>query len=187
MSDRRSWRRHTDAIVQRPSDLRRAARAAGARLIGVVGFSGSWRHNPREGAAAIALQTLHALFEAERAQHPELWCVSGATNLGVPALAYQAADALGLQAVGFTAEAARGYPLARLDRLVVVGRRFGDESEAFVSACDALWMIGGGPQSEAEARLAGARGCPVIVVRGLGGRAEALALEDVPTATFLDV
>ena len=67
------------------------------------------------------------------------------------------------------------------------GRRFGDESEAFVAVCDALWVLGGGPQSEAEARLAGRAGLPVTLVRGLGGAAERLTEGDVPSARVVAV
>ncbi len=186
MADRRSWRSLTDALVQRPSDLRRAARAAGAHLVGVVGFSGSWRHNPRRDAEQVAHATLLRLLQAAR-ERTTPWCVSGATDLGVPALAYRAADALGLPTVGVTAAAARSYPLARLDHLVIVGRRFGDESSAFVDLCDELWMIGGGPQSEAEVRLAASMGKPIVVATGLGGRAEALDPEALPTARWIAI
>jgi hypothetical protein len=79
------------------------------------------------------------------------------------------------------------HRLARLDHLVPVGAKFGDESRAFVDLCDALWMFGGGPQSEQEVRLTSSMGKPVVVARGIGGRADRLTLDDVPTATFVEI
>ena len=172
--------------MDRPADLRRAVRAAGARVVGVVGFSGSWRHNRRSDAERVAAAVLERLFAGVCAEHPVVWCASGATDLGVPALAYRAAAAAGIPTVGITAEAASAYPIAPLDRLVVVGRRFGDESRVFVSACHEIWMIGGGPQSEAEVRLADTLGLPTTVVTGLGGHAERLDPAALSNARFLD-
>lgn len=165
--------------------LRSWARRTGAFLAGVVGFSGSWKRNPRPDAEAITARVLERLFRDASAGDAPVWCVSGATDFGVPAIAYRVAGDLGLCRVGITAEQAFRYPLAELDRLTVIGERFGDESEAFVRACNVVWMIGGGPQSEREVRLAHRLGKPVVVVQGLGGQADALTPEELPNATFV--
>ena len=45
-------------------------------------------------------------------------------------------------------------------------------------------MIGGGPQSEREVRLASELGKPTVVVQGLGGRADALTPDALTRARF---
>jgi hypothetical protein len=113
----------------------------------------------------LALQATHG---------DRLVMCSGATNIDVPGLAYTLCARHGITAAGITAGAAIRYRLARMDRLVVVGRRFGDESAVFVAQCDAFVVLGGGPQSAQECRMAGEAGKPVTAIRGFGGAADAL-------------
>src|SRR5262249_55592717 len=54
------------------------------------------------------------------------------------------------------------YPVGGVQRLAIVGHRFGDESGAFVSVYDVLRVVGGGPQSEVEARMAARRGLSAV-------------------------
>lgn len=181
------------AFLRRQHDVRRsildlgvAARLASAFLVGVVGFCGPWHHSWRPDAEQVTARALGALFDQAPSGH-RTWCVSGATATGVSGVAYRAARDRDLRCVGVAPLEAAQYPLAELDRLVVVGDRFGDESSVFVHSCDAFWMLGGGTQAEAEMRLASALGKPIVVVRGLGGRADALTPGDLPTATFLAI
>ncbi|MCB9547871.1 MAG: hypothetical protein H6706_18785 [Myxococcales bacterium] len=143
--------------------------ATGARLVGVVGFS---RPLPAERVAAVEAALATSLDEA-LARGPS-WLVSGATATGVPGLAHAVATRRGVPSVGFTARAALAWPLAPLDWLVIVGEAFGDESAAFVQVCDALVVVGGGPQSAREVAAARARGTPILAWQGLGGVADDL-------------
>ena len=61
--------------------------------------------------------------------------------------------------------------------LVPVRREFGDESEVFVSMCDAFTVLGGGEQSRREAELGLAQGKVVTLITGFGGAADSLAAE----------
>ncbi len=97
------------------------------------------------------------------------------------------AGKLGVQRVGLTAKEACEYEAANMERLVLVGDQFGDESRHFVRCLDVMWVIGGGKQSEAEAKMAGEMGKSVVLVRGIGGAAEKLTCEDVPGARVIDV
>ena len=170
------WSRVTSAAKVKPRELRRAAKAAGALLVGIAGFSGSWSNNTRPDAELVARRMLRSLFEEAQAEHA-VWCVSGATNTGVPAVAYEVAEELSIHRVGITAAAAYSFPIASLHHLVVVGKRFGDESRVFVDLCERFWLLGGGAQSENEIRMAHAMGKDISIVRGLGGVAESLDLE----------
>ncbi|MEZ4471670.1 MAG: hypothetical protein R3F60_12880 [bacterium] len=148
------------------------ARAEGATLVGVVGYS-----RPLDPASIPAVDAaLQAALEAcAAAAGGPIYVVSGATDAGVPGRAHALARRLGLVSVGFTARAALAWPLAPLDLLVLAGQRFGDESAAFVRTCDAFVVLGGGPQSTHEIAAARAAGKPVTAIQGLGGAADALA------------
>ena len=101
--------------------------------------------------------------------------ISGATDLGVPSIGYSAAKQLGVTSVGVTAEAALKYSIAELEYLTVVGKKFGDESVAFVSAIDELWVIGGGKQSLNECKLASEAQVRITIVQGIGGISDTLS------------
>jgi hypothetical protein len=81
--------------------------------------------------------------------------VSGLTDCGVPGIAYRVATRMGLATVGISARQALRVRagLFPVDRRILVGRRFGDESAAFVAMIDALIRVGGGPQSRREAAM----------------------------------
>lgn len=121
--------------------------------IGVVGFSRS-QFDKKAATQQLRehLETMLARWEVEPAGS-EL--VSGLTNSGVPKLAYAIADEWGIFTVGFSAKQAFRtrsgvYPVAQK---IIVGEKFGDESEAFVAYIDVLIRVGGGPQSRHEVAL----------------------------------
>lgn len=119
--------------------------------IGVVGFS---KNQFDQKEAYDKLKTI-LLFLVENRTPRTVELVSGYTNTGVPKIAYEIADDMGLKTVGFSArQALRGksglYPV---QKEILVGERFGDESMAFVYYIDWLIRIGGGPQSRREVEL----------------------------------
>ncbi|MCI5082884.1 MAG: hypothetical protein MRY78_14395 [Saprospiraceae bacterium] len=119
--------------------------------IGVVGFS----RNQFDQKAARAKLKMHLETILSTHLASELELVSGYTNMGVPRIAYQLADELGMATTGFSAKQALRvraglYPV---DKKIIIGERFGDESEAFVAYIDVLIRIGGGPQSRHEVSL----------------------------------
>lgn len=119
--------------------------------IGVVGFS---RNAFDKKAARLKLRGyLEALKEKHEDRSIEI--VSGYTAQGIPLIAYELALELGMITVGFSAKQALRvragvYPC---DKEIIVGERFGDESEAFVNYIDGLIRIGGGPQSRREVEM----------------------------------
>lgn len=122
--------------------------------LGVVGFSAETFD---QAAAREQLRGLIVpIVERERdAGRPLPELVSGLTNQGVPKLAYALARELGLPTVGISAKQALRaragcFPV---DRRILVGKRYGDESAAFVAMIDVLVRVGGGPQSRREVEL----------------------------------
>lgn len=118
---------------------------------GIVGFSRN------QFDQETARQILEKLFRQIQEKHKEkeIEIVSGYTNTGVPKIAYELADAFGFTTVGFSAEQALAvksgvYPVAKV---MLFGKKFGDESEAFVQYIDALIRVGGGKQSRREVTL----------------------------------
>ncbi|HVH99706.1 MAG TPA: hypothetical protein VM869_13385 [Enhygromyxa sp.] len=121
--------------------------------IGVVGFS--QRHFDHEAARAHLRRLVTTLLERPEAQAAPPEIVSGLTNQGVPKLAYELARELGLVTVGIAARQALRVRagLFPVDRKILVGERFGDESHVLIDYIDKLIRVGGGPQSRAEVEL----------------------------------
>lgn len=119
--------------------------------IGVVGFS---RNEFDKIEATLQLrQILLKLIENKNINNIEI--VSGYTSTGIPKIAYTLADEWGIMTVGFSAKQALGvqagvYPVKKV---ILIGEKFGDESEAFIQYIDILIRIGGGKQSRHEVAL----------------------------------
>lgn len=118
---------------------------------GIVGFSKNEFDQKR------AAQILRTCFENIQYKHPHttIEIVSGYTNTGVPKIAYELADEFGFVTVGFSAQQALQvscgvYPV---QKVILMGQQFGDESEDFVRYIDALIRVGGGAQSKHETAL----------------------------------
>lgn len=121
--------------------------------IGVVGFS--QRHFDHDAARAHLRRFVLGLLELPQAAATPPEIVSGLTNQGVPKLAYELACELGLPTVGIAARQALRVRagLFPVDRKILVGERFGDESPVLIAYIDKLIRVGGGPQSRAEVEL----------------------------------
>ncbi|MEO0896004.1 MAG: hypothetical protein AAFY71_06370 [Bacteroidota bacterium] len=119
--------------------------------IGVVGFS----RNAFDKVAARNI--LQQEFANLRARHPQkvIEIVSGYTAMGIPLIAYELAVEFGFITTGFSAKQANRVRSGRfpVDKVMLHGERFGDESEQFVRYIDALIRVGGGKQSRHETAL----------------------------------
>ena len=83
--------------------------------------------------------------------YSQIEVVSGLTALGVPKLAYEEAQAKGLRTVGIACSEAKKFPCFPCNDIIIVGKRWGDESETFLQCIDMLVLIGeGGAQSWQE-------------------------------------
>lgn len=190
MARSKKWSEKTDATLMTPDGF--AGWCQGRVVVGVMGFSGAWRRSGLTGPALtdyvldaeVALSRQLRLLKDEHGE--KLVMCSGATDIGVPGLAYRLAAQRGITAAGITAGNAVRYRLGQMAALVVVGRRFGDESAVFVEACHTFLLLGGGPQSADECRRAAAAGKPITIIQGFGGVADAFTAADLPTAAFVD-
>lgn len=119
--------------------------------VGVVGFSqNQFDHK-------MAEQIIRTYYEKLVSEHSDktIEIVSGYTNTGVVKIAYELADEFGFVTVGFSAKQALTvraglYPV---QKVILRGEKFGDESSDFVRYINRLLRVGGGKQSRAETQL----------------------------------
>ena len=76
--------------------------------------------------------------------------VSGLTNIGIPKIAYQLAKEHNLETVGIACKLATDYECYPVDKKIIIGSNWGDESRTFLNYIDVLIKVGGGKQSEEE-------------------------------------
>jgi hypothetical protein len=80
--------------------------------------------------------------------------VSGSTTAGVLGITYKLAKSYGFTTVGIAARQAESCELFPVDEKMIVGEKFGDESDVFLNSISRLIRIGGGEQAMRETKLA---------------------------------
>jgi len=88
--------------------------------------------------------------------------VSGLTDVGVISLAYKEAVLRGWKTVGIACARAQEKVCFPVDKKIIVGNEWGDESPTFLEFIDVLVRVGGGRQSLAETAEFLKRGKPVF-------------------------
>ena len=113
--------------------------------VGVMGYS-SQNFN-KDMAEAYLSSMFTALGK-------DIVVVSGLSNIGVPAIAYKLAKENDLLTVGVASKQVEFSECFPVDVRMIVGEKHGDESKAFVDMCSVFIKVGGGEQSENEAKMA---------------------------------
>ena len=89
--------------------------------------------------------------------YPKFEIISGLTDYGIPALTYCICQKFEkkyqIETVGFAPKCALNDNVCRVDKEIIIGENYGDESEEFIKYIDILIKIGGGKQSISEAKL----------------------------------
>lgn len=128
--------------------------------IGVVGYSDEkkvdqflksreWTKNN----LAWSLSTVERLLQYIHGHCDKYELVSGLTNTGIPAIAYDFVTHGNtnkekfVKTVGFACAKAKEFPQFPVNEKHIIGTEWGDESEAFLEYIDALVRIGNGKQS----------------------------------------
>ncbi len=124
----------------------------GHMKIGVVGHSSD---NIDETLGSTLLDQMISKIVAITTMSEDIEIVTGLTNIGVPKLAYNIADKRNYSKIGISAQQAYEvkcgvYPV---DKEIIVGQKFGDESTVFIDYIDYLVRVGGGTQSANEVKL----------------------------------
>ncbi len=132
----------------------------GKFYIGVTGYSA------RKFDEGLALECIIEAFDQIKAENPgaTFVVVSGLTNIGIPKLAYLEATRRGWLTMGIACEKASEYTTFPCDTVRIVGKNWGDESQAFISQCldGAIVRIGGGVQAHEEIKFAKLEGVQVL-------------------------
>ena len=120
--------------------------------LGVIGYSRDLDPEVQAKAEQLLQTGMQELIPKD-IDPADVEIVSGFTDSGIPAIAYRIADELGYKTVGFSAAQAKNYTTYPVDIEIIVGEKFGDESDKFLEYIDALLKVGGGKQSAHEFRL----------------------------------
>lgn len=127
--------------------------------VGVVGYCPPTKFDEVEARHMIV-----GAFDKIQAQFGDrvIAVVSGLTNVGVLAIAYDEAAKRGWRTVGIACERAQEHPHYPVDEKTIIGANWGDESPTFLAELDAIVRIGGGKQSIRETDAIKARGLPTF-------------------------
>lgn len=134
--------------------------------IGVVGYSSDakvdeflksreWTRNN----LAWSLSNMQRLLQYIHGHCEQFELVSGLTNTGVSAIAYNFVThgdmnkQRFIKTVGFACSKAKDFPQFPVDERHIIGDDWGDESAAFLDYIDALVRIGNGNQSIRECEM----------------------------------
>lgn len=118
------------------------------KIIGVIGYSDKsceTNYAKEQVQLGILSVTLKLKIDLEEAS-----ICSGLTNLGIPAVAYNFAKLFNLHTIGIACSKATQYECFPVNKKIIIGNDWGDESETFLKSIDALVRVGGGPQSIKE-------------------------------------
>lgn len=128
--------------------------------VGVAGYSAKkFDYSLASTLLAVAFKLVEDIFKDEK----EFSCVSGLTDIGIPALAYRYAKKKGWRTVGIACKKAYEDKCFDVDEKKIVGDNWGDESETFLDNIDVFIRVGGGKQSMEEEAKARKRGLTVLV------------------------
>jgi len=112
-------------------------------------------------AEVIALRIFNEIYYNHE-DNERIEIVVGATNTGTHKIIYKVARLYKYKTVGVMCNKGYDYELFPVDKLIVVGENWGDESKTFLNSIDILYRIGGGEQSLREVKMAKKLGIKVI-------------------------
>ncbi|MEO1269438.1 MAG: hypothetical protein AAFX99_15220 [Myxococcota bacterium] len=187
-----AWSEKTDAQLLTEKAFIARKHHEGWHVLGVMGFAGSWKRSGLAGEQLTAyVEGMASALRTYLTLQQERWGASlvvssGATYAGTLQLTYDICTEQGIRAMGVTPDRTLRYPIGRLDLLLPVGRRYGDESEVFLNTADAFVLVGGGDQSRRETEEAHRRGKPVSIIQGFGGVADIFSAKQLPQAIFFN-
>ncbi|MFY9222919.1 MAG: hypothetical protein WAQ98_09630 [Blastocatellia bacterium] len=126
--------------------------------VGVVGYSS------KQFDLQLASQLIKNAFDKvdkEYANHKKI-IISGLTDLGIPSLAYKEACKRRWKTIGIACSKATEHKCFPVDKKIIVGTQWGEESATFLDLIDILIRVGGGEQAKKETDLMKKKGKLVI-------------------------
>ncbi len=125
--------------------------------VGVTGYS-----NPQFDIAKATQLIQEAYDEIEKTYGTNINIVSGLTNEGIPAIAYQEAIKREWQTTGVACKLESKYEEFPVTKKIIIGESWGDESATFLEMIDVLIRIGGGSQALQETKNCKEMNKPVL-------------------------
>ncbi len=113
--------------------------------VGIIGYSSS------DFDEDFASEVMEKAFDTFDKFDPTI--VSGLTAVGIPLLAYRKAAERDWPTVGIACSKAYEYDLWPVDKQIIFGGDWGEESNLFLKSIDCLLKFGGGDQSKREFKL----------------------------------
>ncbi|MFW6007651.1 MAG: hypothetical protein ACOCP8_00180 [archaeon] len=148
-------KRHYQKKVE--NNMKRLLKKAKIMNIGFVGYSGT------KFIKKDAKEIIENIFdEIDKEFTGYVNIISGATDMGIPKLVYEEARYRGHKLIGVMCKEGYECELFDVDKLIVKGEKWGDESQTFLNMLDRLYRIGGGPQSLEETKQSKQMGIQVI-------------------------
>jgi hypothetical protein len=112
--------------------------------VGFIGYSAK-KFDENKAKDAIKL-----IFDELEPYKNQMEIVSGLTNMGIPKLVYEEAVKRGMKTVGIACEKAYDEECFDVDKKIIKGTEWGDESDTFLKYINILIKLGGGKQTEEE-------------------------------------
>lgn len=130
--------------------------------VGFVGYSDNSKFNYEEAKKIVkeVFQELSKKYEIE-------YVVSGLTDQGIHGIVYREAYARKIKTVGIAPSKANEYKKFPVNKEIIVGNNFGDESQTLIDSIDVFVKIGGGEQSNTELQMAKDKGSIEIIEKEL--------------------
>lgn len=116
--------------------------------LGIVGYT------EKDFDEKVARQAIKHFITTLRDNGQKPIIVIGVSNMGIDKIAYDIAEEENLRTVGISPKEVENYELLDVDKKIIKGEKFGDESEYYIDYIDKLIKVGGGEQSEREYNLA---------------------------------
>lgn len=119
--------------------------------IGVVGYSA--KKYDTNKAFNLLKVGIRKILRDHKLTTKDIEIVSGLTNVGIPGQIYFLAKQNDIYTVGIACKKAKDYPIFPVDKKIIVGEDWGDESKTFLKYIDVMLKVGGGDQSNKEAHM----------------------------------
>ena len=121
-------------------------------FVGVVGYSAK-KFDVNLATEYLKDAFTHVSHLVDIYHQENIYIVSGYTNMGIPALAYSLAESFDWKTIGLACKKAFENGCYPVDKQIIVGDNWGDESDTLINLCDIMIRVGGGPQAMKEIKM----------------------------------
>lgn len=146
-------------------------------IVGITGYSSKQPIDWNAAKEVMKEQLIHLVQKSSR----KVIISSGATNTGVPAMAYDVAHELGIRTIGIACKKPLNQSdlklTSSLSTVFFFGDNWGSESKIFLETSEYMIGLGGGKQARVEIEKAIEMGSKVILIAGFKGAVDDIIAE----------